>query len=135
MFKSCIKMPIDVIESKRILGLPLSFLGSFFWDIHHLLIVILQWFPFKVCVHKHFSAVMFEYHTANNDLPDSIPWTSDTMAKASDIDFNQVDYFKWHLLSRESHLTWTGYNPFSSFTTIIFSFYLTLVTNSILFQQ
>ncbi|ERE83740.1 hypothetical protein H671_2g6493 [Cricetulus griseus] len=64
-------------------------------------------------------------HTSSTVLDPTCSISTDTLAKASDTDFNQVEDFKQDLLSRESHLAWTGYNPFKTFTILTFSSYRT----------
>ena len=64
-------------------------------------------------------------HTSSTALDPTCSISTDTLTEASGTDFNQVEDFKRDLLSRESHLTWTGYNSFKTFTTLTFSSYRT----------
>ena len=64
-------------------------------------------------------------HPSSTSLDPTCSISKDTLAKASDTDFNQVEDFKRYLLSRESYLTWTGFNPFKTFTALTFSSYRT----------
>ncbi|ERE69947.1 hypothetical protein H671_6g16717 [Cricetulus griseus] len=64
-------------------------------------------------------------HTSSTALDPICSISTDTPAKASGTDFNQVEDFKRDLQSSDSHLTWTGYNPFKTFTILTFSSYRT----------
>uniref|UniRef100_A0A8C2N9P5 Uncharacterized protein n=1 Tax=Cricetulus griseus TaxID=10029 RepID=A0A8C2N9P5_CRIGR len=48
-------------------------------------------------------------HTSSTALDPTCSISTDTPARGSGTDFNQVEDFKRDLQSSESHLTWTGY--------------------------
>jgi hypothetical protein len=64
-------------------------------------------------------------HSSSNALDPTCSISTDTPARGLGTDFNQVEDFKRDLQSSESHLTWTGYNSFKTFTILTFSSYRT----------
>ena len=64
-------------------------------------------------------------HISLTALDPTCSISTDAPVRALGNDFNQVEDFNQDLQSSKSHPSWTGYNPFKTFTTLTFSSYRT----------